>query len=277
VRRRLLAAVVAGFLAAGAACGGTPSKPPPAGERVPSDGSPLRLRIVSYNVNFGLGGDTAGVRAVADLDPDLVLLQESNDAWAAAFTAGLGGELPHHRFTPPPDMPAGGMGVLSRWPILAVDQLAPPEDGLFFAWRVVIDAPGGPFQVLNLHLRPPISKGGSWVVGYFSTGGIREREAAVHAEALDPALPALVTGDFNEERGGPAIDLFERRGFTDVLAAFAPDRRTWEWPVGGITLRMQLDHLMYDAGWLAAGAGVADAGRSDHRPVWADLERAPAP
>jgi len=246
---------------------------PPVVDHTPSDGSPLRLRVVTYNVNFGLAGDPDGVAAVAALEPDVVFLQETNDRWSAALIDGLGARLPHHRFAPPVDWPAGGMGVMSRWPIERVDELPSPT-GPFFAWRVVIDAPGGPIQALNLHLKPPMSDGGSWVVGFFSTRGAREREAAVHAEALDPALPTLVVGDFNEDSDGAAVSIFTRRGFDDVLARFAPRTRTWEWPVGSLTIHFQLDHVLV-RGFLASAAGVAEAGRSDHRPVWADLERTP--
>jgi endonuclease/exonuclease/phosphatase family metal-dependent hydrolase len=244
-------------------------KPPPRDDA----GAPARLRVVSYNVNFGLAGDRAGVEAVAALAPDLVFFQETNDAWRDALVAGLGARLPEHRFVPPPDMPAGGMGVMSRWPIALAEQLPAPTGGLFFAWRVVIDAPGGPIQVLDVHLRPPISDGGSWVVGYFSTKSVRANEAAVHAESLDRNLPTIVLGDFNEESDGGAVQLFVRRGFEDALAQYAPRTRTWQWKVGPTTLRRQLDHILYDSRFSAAAAGVAEAGRSDHFPVWVDLER----
>jgi len=254
------------------ACGGPTSMTAP--DRGPSDRS--TLRVVTYNVNFGLAGDALGVAAVAALAPDVALFQETNVRWSDALIAGLGARLPHHRFAPPPDWPAGGMGVMSRWPIARVDELPSPS-GPFFGWRVVIDAPGGPFQVLNLHLKPPMSDGGSWVIGYFSTRDAHAHEAAVHAEALDPIMPAIVVGDFNEESDGAAVGVFIRRGFEDTLAQFAPKTRTWEWPVGSFTLHFQLDHVLYDHAWVAVAGGVAEAGRSDHRPVWVDLERAQEP
>jgi endonuclease/exonuclease/phosphatase (EEP) superfamily protein YafD len=249
------------------ACAGPTSTVIPAKD----DAMPARIRIVTYNVNFGLAGDPDGIAAIASIDPDVVFLQETNEVWSAALIAGLRG-LPEFRFTPPQGAwLAGGMGVMSRWPILRVDEL-PSPGGPFFAWRVVVDAPGGAFQALNFHLRPPMSDGGSWVVGYFSTREVREREAAVHAEALEPDLPAVVVGDFNEGSDGRAVAVFLRRGFDHALARFAPKTRTWEWPVGVFTLRFQLDHIL-SRGFVAAAAGVVEAGRSDHRPVWADLER----
>jgi len=153
---------------------------------------------------------------------------------------------------------------------VALEEL-PSVNGPFFAWRVVVDAPGGRIQVLNVHLRPPMSDGGSWVVGYFSTRDDRERELAWHVARLDPKLPTLIVGDFNEEHGGRALAVVDRLGYTDAIAQFAGTTRTWEWPAGGLTIRFQLDHLLYDERFVAHAAGIVEAGRSDHRPIWADL------
>ena len=229
-----------------------------------------RLRVMSYNVNFGLAGDPAGAAAIASADPDVVFLQETNADWQALLVAKLPYE--HHRFGPPRERLAGGMGVLSRFPIVSIETLESPA-GPFFAWRVVLDAPGGRIQVLDVHLRPPMSDRGSWVVGYFSTRGDRERELAEYARRLDPALPSLIVGDFNEECDGRAFAVAEHRGFTDAIARFQGTTPTWGWQVGAMKLRFQLDHVMYDHRLTATAAGIVDAGRSDHKPVWADIAR----
>jgi endonuclease/exonuclease/phosphatase (EEP) superfamily protein YafD len=234
--------------------------------------APEALRVMSYNVNFGLAGDLAAVDAIASAHPDVVFLQETNDAWAEVLARGR--PQPYHRFTAPRGWPAGGMGVLSRLPIISIDEL-PSVDGPFFAWRVVLDAPGGRLQVLALHLRPPMSDDGSWLVGYFSTREARERELAWHVARLDPALPTLIVGDFNEEGDGRAVRYAADRGYTDAIGQLVGDRRTWEWPLGALTLRLQLDHILYEPRLVAVAAGVVEAGRSDHKPVWADIERRP--
>jgi endonuclease/exonuclease/phosphatase family metal-dependent hydrolase len=231
---------------------------------------------MTYNVNFGLAGDRAGVDAIAAASPDIVVLQETTDEWQAALVGGLGARYPHHQFELPQNQyAAGGMGVLSRWPIQQIETLREGGEP-FFAWRIVIDAPGGPIQILNLHLRPPMSDSGSWVVGYFSTRSVREREARSHLAGLDPALPTVIAGDLNEE-DGKALALFEARGFVNVLPTFHPGAKTWQWPVSGVTLRFRLDHILHDARFRALAAGVVEAGRSDHAPVWVDLERSQAP
>ena len=65
------------------------------------------------------------------------------------------------------------------------------------------------------------------------------------------------------------------RGLRNVLPQFQPEADTWQWPVGGLTLRFRLDHILADQHFRALGAAVVDAGRSDHAPVWADLEYLP--
>ena len=163
------------------------------------------------------------------------------------------------------------MGVLSRYPIVAVVEL-PSVGGPFFAWRVVVDTPAGRIQILNLHLRPPMSNGGSWVVGYGSTRETGEQEIAWHMERLDPALPTLIVGDFDEAVRWPHESVAPPQ-LHRPIAQFAGTRQTWQWPVGSLMLRFQLDHILYDARLLAVAGGIVDAGNSDHKPVWADLER----
>jgi endonuclease/exonuclease/phosphatase family metal-dependent hydrolase len=244
----------------------------PRAEPVPV-ATPEALRVMSYNLNFGVAGDPDGAAAIAQGAADIVMLQEANEAWEVALVAALP-QYAHHRFAPPIDWPAGGMGMLSRFPIRSIETLPAGEGGLFFAWRAVVDAPRGPIQILNVHLRPPVTDGGSWVLGFFTTRGIREHELAWHLARLDPALPTLVVGDFNEEASsGAALATAARAGFTDAIAQHAGRTRTWEWQVGMMTLRFQLDHVLYDRHFVAPRAGIVEAGRSDHKPVWADVER----
>jgi endonuclease/exonuclease/phosphatase (EEP) superfamily protein YafD len=257
------------LLLALAACGDSrilaPIAPPPA----PAKG---QLRVMSYNMNFGIAGDASSIEAIAAANADLVFLQETNDVWERAIVERLGSRYPARRFDPPTGWAAGGMGLLSRYPIVKLETLVAPK-APFFAWRALIDSPLGRIQVFNLHLHPPMSDGGSWVVGYFSTRDDRLRELQYHLEALDPALPALFVGDFNEEGDGKAVSRLKDLGFADAIAEFQGDRRTWEWPVGSMTLRFQLDHIMHDAHFVPVTAQIVEAGRSDHKPIWADFER----
>jgi endonuclease/exonuclease/phosphatase (EEP) superfamily protein YafD len=267
--------VAAFALVAASGCGGRVAAREPAGKPA-SD----QLRVLSYNVNFGLDGDRESVRAVAQQQADVVFLQETTPAWEASFVDILGQRYRHHRFTHATALPAGGMGVMSRFPIESIEELA-SHGGFFFAWRVVLATQLGRIQVLNVHLRPPMSDGGSWVVGYFSTRENRLEEIEHHLAALDPKLPTLIVGDFNEEADGLALSRLFALGYGDAIAQRYGKTRTWEWTLSGpstrsspgVTLRFQLDHILHDVHFVPVTARIVEAGRSDHKPIWADFER----
>jgi endonuclease/exonuclease/phosphatase family metal-dependent hydrolase len=261
-------AVLALVVTAAAACGSDHPRPLP-----PTQPAAGQIRVMSYNVNFGIAGDPPSIAALAGANPDIVVLQETNDVWEQALIDALGARFPHRRFRAPPGWPASGFGILSRFPIVRLDEL-PAIAGPFIAWRIVLDTPLGRIQILNLHLRPPMSDGGSWVVGYWSTREVRLQELQYHLESLDKALPTLIAGDFNEEGDGLAMRHLTDRGFADAIATHRGDDPTWSWPVSsGLTLRFQLDHLLHDVHFVAVAAAIVEGGRSDHKPIWADLER----
>src|SRR5262245_61545740 len=123
----------------------------PGEPRVPPVKARDQLRVMSYNVNFGIAGDASTVEAIAGVVPDVVLLQETNARWQQVLLARFAVDYPHHRFADPPDWPAGGMGLLSKHPVIALEQL-PSVGGPFFAWRIVHATNLGRVQLLNVHL-----------------------------------------------------------------------------------------------------------------------------
>ena len=92
----------------------------------------------------------------------------------------------------------------------------------------------------------------------------------------DPALPALVVGDFNEDERGLALRFLAGRGLVTVLPRFQPDADTWQWQTSLGPVKSRLDHVVADPRLIALDARVIDAGRSDHVPVVATFRRAPA-
>ncbi|MCX4239459.1 endonuclease/exonuclease/phosphatase family protein [Paraliomyxa miuraensis] len=242
---------------------------PPPLPAVPAGTPPLR--VLTFNINFGVGEDPRNVAAVAEADADLVLLQETTLASEQAFRQVLADRYPHMLFRECCN--AGGLGVMSKYPI-AEEQYLEPTVGWFPAWRVVIDAPLGPVQVLDVHLRPPMSDGGSWVAGYFSTRDVRRDEMAAFWVAMDPSMPTIVAGDFNEDAEGKAIAYLAEQGLHSALPQVAPKAKTWRWPTRMGELRMMLDHVVYGAGLQLHAAEVMDRGTSDHQPVLVVLSAA---
>jgi endonuclease/exonuclease/phosphatase (EEP) superfamily protein YafD len=196
-------------------------------------------------------------------------VQETTPGWEAAFRAGLTGEYREIRFRR--CCGAGGMGILSKLPIVEDEPMEPPERGWFPAWRVVLDGPSGKLQALNVHLHPQLSESGS-VSGVFTTQPIRRAEIEKYAAELDPALPTVVAGDFNEGNRGAALALLRSRGFEDALHDFHGSQPTWHWPTSVGTVSAQFDHVTHDARLVPLDARVVEGGSSDHAPVVALFE-----
>jgi endonuclease/exonuclease/phosphatase family metal-dependent hydrolase len=229
------------------------------------------VRVLTYNVNFGIAGDSDTVAAIRDADADLVLLQETNSAWERSLRASLSGEFPQMIFKNRGG--AGGLAVLSRLPILEVELIAPAGDGWFPAVRILVETAFGRLQALSVHLHPPVSEGGSFVSGMFTTPALRADEIRTFVARLAPGYPTLVAGDFNEEEDGAVAKFLASKGMLSALGRFAPNEATWRWstPVG--TLHKQLDHVFYDNRLDTIAVEVRLAGRSDHLPVIAVLTR----
>ena len=225
-----------------------------------------RVSVMTFNVNFGLAGDAATLAAVAQRDADVVFLQETTPQWERVLRLQCGGDYPHIQFHHVDGGGAGGLGVMSKLPIERIDYL--PAKDWFPAARVVLNSPVGRLQVLNVHLRPPISNSGSAVSGYFVTPPVREQEIATFAAALDKTLPTLIVGDFNENEGGRAVRWLNANGYTSALREFAPGAQTWRWRTSYlVSLNGRYDHLCYDARLTPLRVEVRNAGRSDHLPV----------
>jgi endonuclease/exonuclease/phosphatase (EEP) superfamily protein YafD len=222
------------------------------------------VKLLSYNVNYGLAGDAESVAVIGAADADVVLLQETSERWEAVLRDQLAPRYPHMSFRH--CCLAGGLAVLSKYAFEDGDYL-PTEHGWFPAWRVVVDSPIGPLQLLNVHLRPQISDSGSVVSGYFTTPAVRQAEIREHFPTLDPNLPTVVMGDFNEGSSGRAVVYLEQRGFKSALTQFAGEQDTWRWSTSVGEVRTQLDHMVYDPRLEPLDVYVVQGGRSDHLPV----------
>lgn len=225
------------------------------------------LVVLTFNVNYGLAGDARNIEAVRDADADIVLLQETTEAGAEAFAEALVDDYPHLSFEDCCN--AGGLGYLSKHPILLDDYLEPPDiEGAWFpAWRVVVQTPLGPVQTLSVHLRPPVSDSGSWVSGQFTTPKIRAKEIEAFWALLDHDMPTIVAGDFNEGKNGRAVKFLEEQGMVSALPQVSRNAKTWHWPTKVGELTAMLDHVVYGPPLELVHAEVLDEGVSDHYPV----------
>jgi len=225
------------------------------------------LTVMTYNVNFGIPCDEPTTTAIERSGADAILLQETTPAWEQCLRDRLSGTYAHIAFRH--SAGAGGLAVISRHSFEDKDYVASPIQW-FPAWRVVVHAPLGDLQILQVHLRPQVSDSGSYVSGYLSTGHYRRQEIEHYSPTLDLSLPTLVAGDFNEQ-GGDAVRHLRDQGMRDVSDDFNLGP-TWRWPTSVGTLRMKLDHVFYNGRVTPLDARVLDAGRSDHLPVIVVIE-----
>lgn len=240
------------------------SAPVPAPEG-PAAGEPV-LSIATFNINFGLAGDPETVAAVPDAD--VVLLQETTPAWERALQSD---PRPYRAFRH--CCLAGGLGILSRYPFRETAYIEPPEGGWFPGWVLIAETPLGKIQLLDVHLRPPRSETGSLVSGFFTTPPVRRGQIELYASYLDPLLPTIVAGDFNEEPGGVALSYLQGRGFQDALRIMDDQSPTWRWNTAVGEVTAQLDHILVDRRFRVFDASVVHEGQSDHLPVLARIAR----
>jgi len=233
------------------------------------------LAVLSYNLNYGLAGDQATLDAIASRPSDLVLLQETTPEWESAIRARFEAAFPHMLFHH--CCLAGGLGVLSKYELTELDYIEPPPDGWFPGWRLRVESPLGPVQVLNVHLRPQLGDTGANVGGVLSgmvtTPPIRRQQIELYASHLQPGMPTLVAGDFNENERGGALRWLERHGLHSALPDFSRDD-TWRWQTSIGRVSRRFDHIAHSRELSVLSAGVVKSGNSDHLPVFAVLERA---
>ncbi len=238
----------------------------------------MPLRVMTYNIRAGRGADDridlGRIAAVIrSYGPDVVALQEVDDRRLRSDSidqaADLGARLGMSAsFAPCLDDERGryGIATLTRWPLIATEQLRLPYRGAgmrrseprrALVTRLAWSGPGeaevaGEIDVVNTHL------------------SVRRGERPAQVAAIAAALGAratIVLGDLNCTERSRAF-----RGLGDGLQTTAR-ARTWpaRFPV------VQLDHILYRgdltvlsaSAWTSAGARRA----SDHLPVVAEFAR----
>ncbi len=252
------------------------------GEGSSSPDSASSLAVVSLN----MAGTTdwqevrTGFESVQEAPrADIYLLQEvvkdSADLLGTA-SASLGY---HYMFSGTEKCGDGclkGVAILSRYPLLDQGVLELPRNDLVYNLRcrialgATVETAVGPLRVYSLHLDTRIN----------SRRRVRQL-GPVFDEAAKFDGPALIAGDFNtvnilyirsvipipflQLQGRAVRKAMQARGFQ---TPFRKTRPTFSFPP------LKLDWI-YLRGLQAVGRGVADIEFSDHRALWALLEKAP--
>lgn len=225
------------------------------------------------------------LRTLRTADADVVALQE---VWGTAGTtqpAELAAQLGMHAGFAAPSYPpetdaartddaALGIGILSRWPILALRPEPMPARHRAFdpvALVATLDHPAGPLHVIVACLEHDPA---------YSDDRIAQA-GAVAGLATDPALdgpaPVVVAGDLNAAADSPVL-----RPLTEVMSDAwthgGGDPATSTAPPDAVPeLRdRRIDHVFFRPGRVAQQVTVTRAeradGPSDHRAIICDLD-----
>ncbi len=227
--------------------------------------------ILTYNVNWGGPRPDFAVKAIAGSEADIICLQETNPSWENLLRKTLAGRYPHMMFRH--FSGAGGQAFLSRLPIKEVSYVT-EKAGWFPAWVIEAETPAGAVQIMNVHLRPPLSDHGGFSLGaLYSTKEIRLQEVKDIHPHIDDNVPAIVIGDFNENTSGSAAKWLKAKGLKDAVGEFDPYGRTWRWNTSLGTFSASFDHIFYSPHLHCLEAGIIKEGASDHFPVSAVFQR----
>lgn len=234
------------------------------------------VRVLTYNVNWGAPRADLAVDLIRKSGAEIVCLQETTPDWEQYLRRVLAGEYQFMEFRNSAGRMGGGLAFLSKLP---ADEVAyvPSLTGWFDGWIVAFDTAIGPVQVLNVHLRPPISDRGSWVSGYVTTRDDRVQEMQRFYARLNPHWPTLVAGDFNDGEDSLVLRWLAEQGMSNALPEFDRNSPTWEWRYRGVTLSRRMDHIVYSSNLRCHAAEVIRAGASDHFPVQAVFAKSEAP
>jgi endonuclease/exonuclease/phosphatase (EEP) superfamily protein YafD len=217
------------------------------------------LRVMSLNLEAGNRDAEAVLAAVAEADPDLLLLQEYAPFWRDVLRPALADRYPHRVEQVRSD--SFGMAWYSRLGPLA-------ERGFALGtWDVpaaslVLEVGGQTLKVLHLHLLPPRS------LDHFCE---MRRQMGVLLELVDAEPgPLVLAGDFNFDGSSAYARALGRAGFADAWD-LAGSGRGDTWPDGiGWAPGLRLDHVFLRA-VACHGAVRGRPTGSDHLPVVADL------
>lgn len=220
------------------------------------------FKVMSYNVWNQNRNLPAAAALVIRENPDILLLQEARQQvserifsdWQAA-TPGQPLYITHDDY--------GRQTVISRFPITPIDNVF--NEGR--AQKVVLQTPGGPLNVWNVHASQPVL----WRQHYL--------QALNLARSIDQVNgPLLVAGDFN------TTDQAEVYGIINDRLENAHWNAGWgfgfSFPANRPTVKhipvllpvVRIDHIFFNDHLFVHAAGtLPDSGGSDHYPVTAEF------
>ena len=244
-----------------------------------------RLKVMSYNIQYGNEGLDSVIAVINAEKPDIVGLQELDVHWdqrsrfvnqAELLAKGTGMsyrfariyQIPNAEPSKPPR--EFGVGILSRYPItsftnhvitrLSTQEENPVPKPLPGFLDATLDVNGTPVRVLNVHL------------DFRRDPAVRRMQVADMLKAMgEVATPTLMFGDMNARPDAPELE-----------PLFARLRDSWPYSQGpGLTGPARnpggkIDYVLMSEDFKAVKTWVPKVYASDHFPVVAELVLSPS-
>lgn len=212
--------------------------------------------VLSLNVFQDNRDYQRSLALVRKLDPDILLLLETDAAWQQAMEPVLS-QYPY-RLDRPLDN-TYGLIFATRLPAsdARIEDIAEPETPSVTATLVA----GNQFRLIGLHPRPPHPG---------QDTEERDAEIAIAAKrAAKTSLPVLAIGDFNDVAWSNTSQRFKRLGgYLDPRVGrgtFATFPAAYPW------LAWPLDHIFITPEFVVRSMRVLDDVGSDHLPIFTEL------
>jgi endonuclease/exonuclease/phosphatase family metal-dependent hydrolase len=247
---------------------------PPGG--VPPGRARGGLRVMTYNIGGGRFAPSALVELVAELDVDVVGLEECPELDEEAFAA--------KGYTLRRD---SGLCLLARLPIRAADVRDPADvlaaSGSGAINRYELEWSGHPFSLQLVHLETvregleEAMEGRFWKADWEGPRRMRDvideramesRVAFDWTRRAGANVPSIVMGDFNM----PVDSAIYRTYWSSFHNALSEHGRGHLVTKATRWHGLRIDHVLYSSGWTCRSAWIARDLGMDHRPVVADLE-----
>lgn len=218
-----------------------------------------RLKLMTTNVYFG-NPDFSGIAAeIAEVDPDVVFLQEFGPRMEAAMRAeGLVDRYPHSKVAY--ENPYFGTALYSKLPLTEVTI---EEAGRRPYIKASIQVGGVEIHLYDLHATSPGI--GAGIAGDWNDGW----RAIIRALRNDDGL-IIAAGDFNMTQNHHWYGELKQAGFVSAHEERGRGNAK-TWPKGRLLPMIRLDQVFHGPGIVCVSIREGRGEGSDHRPVIADL------
>ncbi len=243
----------------------------PGVRRAFSGGNPdSRVRVITYNVGGDAVPPSLFVALVMEWQPDVLAIQECGQKVREQLSsiAGYVSDV-------------GSTCLLTRYPIVRVDSLRRNNfmaaGGAAWVKRYRLRGPAGEVDFTNVHLDTPrkafeaLLRGSGDATGTITyKTDVRDLESKLARRWVDQGRgPRVVAGDFNM----PTESAIFRRHWASMVDGFEAAGFGFGYTRLAGWIRLRIDHVLVDDGWVVRSARVLPDYGSDHLPVMVNIER----